>query len=118
VLAHMWFLPNAKALDLLGFRVSTPSLGVVGATSIYDPFEGTETKKLNILLRIFVKKSEAKSLPQQDLRWHGPSSRVGKRFANDFRLLSTTSASLATSDLRMPLLVHICRELARIACCI
>ena len=32
--------PIAEALDLLGFRVYTPSLGATGAKSIYDPLGG------------------------------------------------------------------------------
>jgi hypothetical protein len=37
--------PNAFALDLFGFDVSTFPPGAAGALSFHDPLEGTETKK-------------------------------------------------------------------------
>jgi len=43
-------IPNAEALDLLGFRVYTPSLGAAGAKSMDDPFEDTETNKKKTVL--------------------------------------------------------------------
>ena len=36
-------LPSAFAFDLFGFSVYTFPLGVAGARSFPDPFEGTET---------------------------------------------------------------------------